>query len=213
MATKRTIYIERSSNYEFSDLDQLLRKMPEWVSPRIYWNDKKHIDQMMKDLSYNEYYREILKNNMVSEVIRLLVKDTPLLGCLIDKQMLEQAVQSVKDEMEPYTVVRLPRNAELSVGSHIYKGVDDLKSRNKIPGAGVNSRMLLFPCFDSSDYAYENRYYYNFWFCEKQSEEWQAVCDLIVPLGEYCFINKNLSLDTLPLVYYKDDSKTMLYAY
>lgn len=57
-------------------------------------------------------------------------------------------------------IVRLGKNCVLHIMGHTFHGIEEVMSwKGKSPV--VLERSKLFPCFDSYDYANENRYYYH----------------------------------------------------
>ncbi|WP_195660086.1 hypothetical protein [Bacteroides nordii] len=211
--SKRTIYVDRYSNYKFSCLEDLLLRLPQGEAVEKYRRDKFYIRQLMVDLSHSSYYRPILKENNAEYVMEVLTQDAPSFKRLISDHTLLSVIEKVKESMGSYSVIRLSCDAEIVVNSHVYRGIFDLKSQGRNSDSSVSSRCQLFPCFDSSDYMYENRYYRNFWFCMQDSEEWKTISTLKEPSGEYCFLNEALPSEALPMVYYKDEDKTMLFAF
>lgn len=70
-----------------------------------------------------------------------------------------------------------------------------------------------YPCFDSSDYAYENRTYQNYVLRSRPITEsdMKKLSDLPSHFDE-CRISEDIPSDMLPLVYYRGDGNTMIVA-
>lgn len=80
------------------------------------------------------------------------------------------------------------KNKAFSVGNRQYRGICSLRS-----GLLVIHEAKLYPCFDSSDYLYENRYYHWFLFCSS--------------LKQAAALRKQIGNHTLPLYQYADPSQ------
>lgn len=83
-----------------------------------------------------------------------------------------------------------------------------------IQGIHVLEIYQRFPCFDSYDYAYEDRYFRNFFFSEKpftQQEITRIAC--MERGGMLEFISDEMPDWSLPAIYYVDESDTMIVAY
>lgn len=210
--SEKVIYTDGYPNYMFSCLENLLLRSPEEKSVEEYWHEGYYTECLVKNLSHSVYYRKILKENSVEDVLDIWMKDAPSLKLLISRYALSAAIKNMKENMGNATIIRLPRDAEFTVKGHVYRGVNDLKRQANIPDSSVIDRSHLFPCFDSSDYMYENRYFHNFWFC-KQDPEMSEQITLLRDQGGHCFLNENLPQEALPMVYYADEEKTLLFGY
>ena len=115
---------------------------------------------------------------------------------------------------------QISSDCTLSICGVVFEGIDAIKDywRNQTDGSQpyIIERSLRFPCFDSSDYAYENRYFWNFLICHsKQDAEKKAKSmeQLEVVGGNSRLVSENLPADMRPMVYYEDDSTFMILAY
>lgn len=69
-----------------------------------------------------------------------------------------------------------------------------------------------YPCFDSSDSAYEDRSYWNFVFAKSEGEL-QLKIDLIktlTPIHNYCKLHKDTPKSLLPMAYWEGDTNSPL---
>ena len=110
-------------------------------------------------------------------------------------------------------IVRLSKNCVLHIMGRAFHGIEDIMSwKGKEPVILEKSKM--FPCFDSYDYASENRFYHNFLFCKdkEDAKEKGPVYDAI-PRCYGCVINRAYPESLRPLVYYGDGSDTMILLY
>lgn len=114
---------------------------------------------------------------------------------------------------EESKVVRLDKNCKIHVMGHTFHGIEEIMSwKGKEPV--ILEKSKLFPCFDSYDYASENRFYHNFLFCknEEDANEKRPIYDAI-PRGYGCVIDRRYPENLRPLVYYGDESNEMLLFY
>ncbi len=110
-------------------------------------------------------------------------------------------------------IVRLNKNCKIHIMGHTFHGIEDIMSwRGTEPI--ILEKSKLFPCFDSYDYASENRFYRNYLFCknEEDANEKRPVYDAI-PRGYGCVIDRRYPEHLRPLVYYADESKEMTVFY
>ena len=89
-----------------------------------------------------------------------------------------------------------------------FYGVEELLkyARNKEPKDGVYIEMdsERYPCFDSSDYAYEDRSYCNFVFGRSKGEVMEKMKKLVCRRphdGIYCKLTRELA----PMIYWRGD--------
>ena len=114
---------------------------------------------------------------------------------------------------EESKIVRLDKNCKIHVMGHTFHGIEEIRTwKGKEPV--ILERSKLFPCFDSYDYASENRFYRNFLFCknEEDANEKRPVYDAI-PRGYGCVIDRKYPEHLRPLIYYADESNEMLLFY
>lgn len=197
----------------FSCLENLLLRLHRKNPAEEDWRHSFNKERLVKDLSHSVYYRRILKENSVEDVLNLLMQDAPSLELLKGRPALIGAIREVKKNMGEATIIRLPWNAEIVVDGRVYRGIDSLKGYAKMPDSPVLCRSQRFPCFDSSDYMYEKRYYRNFWFCKQDPEMSELISSLEEPRFNYCFLKENLRKEAFPMVYYVDEEKTLLFGY
>lgn len=84
----------------------------------------------------------------------------------------------------------------------------------RIPGLHVLEIYERYPCFDSSDYAYEDRYYRNFFFSDKSftnEEITRLAC--MKRRGNLEFISDMMPDWALPAVYYVGERDKMIVSY
>lgn len=78
----------------------------------------------------------------------------------------------------------------------------------------ILEKYKFFPCFDSYDYASENRFYHNFLFCDdKNDAAIKKVSFDAIPKTYGCIVDQNYPKDLRPLVYYADESDCMTVYY
>ncbi len=86
--------------------------------------------------------------------------------------------------------------------------------RRPIPGLHVLEIYERYPCFDSSDYAYENRYFRNFFFSEKPftPEDIRTITELD-RRGNLEFFSDKMPEITIPSAYYVGEGNTIICAF
>jgi len=71
-------------------------------------------------------------------------------------------------------IIEVEKDRAISVYGVCFNGVDELRkvalSKKQKDGIYVGIKLERYPCFDSSDYAYENRYYTHFVFARSKKE-------------------------------------------
>ena len=77
----------------------------------------------------------------------------------------------------------------------------------------VGELWVPYPCFDSDDYANENRTYQNFVFRERPitQDDMKRLSELPSNSNE-CRISEDIPAEMLPLAYYVGDGSTMMVA-
>lgn len=92
-----------------------------------------------------------------------------------------------------------------------------ISSRNpveRIPGLHILEVYEGYPCFDSSDYAYENRFYQNFFFSDKPfSREQINRIAFMKRVGCLEFITEEMPEWALPCAYYRGEGDKIIYAF
>lgn len=105
-------------------------------------------------------------------------------------------------------MIEVNKERRIEVYGVCFSGVSELKkvalSRNPKNGVYVGVQMERYPCFDSSDYAYENRYYTHFVFARSKGEL-ELKLDAINNPGKYKDIDKRGTI-LAPMVYWNGDT-------
>lgn len=130
------------------------------------------------------------------------------------------AIQSfIVPEIVQLNILSLPVGCTLSVGGMVFEGIEGIMDyvRTQTEGSSpyIVERSQRFPCFDSSDYAYENRYFRNFLICHSKQEA-DIKAKKMTQLregGNFCLVNNNLSADMRPMLYYQDEDRSMTLAF
>jgi hypothetical protein len=211
---EKTIYVNRYHRIEYSSLEDMLANLD---IENDYIDDIGHDNFYIKNrivdnLAYSRYYRRLLRENDADTVVSLLAKESPTLAAHVDLAMLKAGISKRKKGMADFDIVRLPVTADVVVNGVTYHGKDDLKRASRNPQSGVCNRWEGFPCFDSYDYADENRCYNNYCFCTKESNMWQKVSKMEPQNGDFCLIGERMPKAVLPMVYVNDEAKTLLLA-
>ena len=105
-------------------------------------------------------------------------------------------------------MIEVNKERKIEVYGVCFSGVSELKrvalSKNTRNGVYVGVQMERYPCFDSSDYAYENRYYTHFVFAHS-NEELELKLDVLNNPGKCKGIDKRESI-LAPMVYWHGDT-------
>lgn len=106
-----------------------------------------------------------------------------------------------------HTIIKIAHNKTIKVFGVTFHGIEEVieYARKGIPKEGVyvGKDFERYPCFDSSDYAYENRYYWNFVFAQSEEELKKKVNTLILRKPEANY--KKLTDELAPMVYWEGD--------
>ena len=114
---------------------------------------------------------------------------------------------------------QIPSDCTLSICGVVFEGIDAIKdywlSQTDSSQPYIIERSKRFPCFDSEDYATEWRFYRNFLICHSKQEADKKAKDMeqLRESSNFCLVNKNLPADMRPMVYYMDESTSMILAY
>lgn len=114
---------------------------------------------------------------------------------------------------------RIPWGCTLSIGGVVFEGIEALMDywRNQTDDSQpyIIDRSRLFPCFDAEDYATERRFYRNFLICHSKQEADKKAESMEQLRGRsnFCLVNNSLPANLRPMVYYEDESTSMVVAY
>ncbi len=107
------------------------------------------------------------------------------------------------------TMKKYKNNEPIEVLGVSFNGVKDMieHARNRIPkdGVYVGEDSELYPCFDSEDSMYENRYFTNLVFAESQDEVDRKLEVLWGMSQLTCNYNK-LTAELHPMAYWEGDT-------
>lgn len=85
--------------------------------------------------------------------------------------------------------------------------------KTRIPGLHVLEIYQRYPCFDSSDYAYEDRFYRNYFFLEKPFTKADIIrLAEMKRVGNLEYIADEMPEQALPSVYYVGEGNDMIVA-
>ena len=130
------------------------------------------------------------------------------------------AIQSfIVPENTQMKVLTLPKDCSLSVGGMVFEGIDEIQNyvytQTESSQPYIIERSQLFPCFDYEDFANENRYFRNFLICRSMQEanEKNMKMKLLNEGNNFNLVNNDLPADMRPMVYYRDESASMILAF
>lgn len=139
----------------------------------------------------------------------------------------------MKDNM----IITVAIDEPVMIEGHIFRDIDDIRDavgprasieymsrndlqiyfdtpRKSIEGMHVLELYCSYPCFDSSDYAYESRFYRNFFFSKEKFT--RAKIEQIAKLPQranHRMVNEDLPEWARPAVYYVGEGRYMEVAY
>jgi len=124
---------------------------------------------------------------------------------IIDNWLTKRADMEVADyDIQAYLI-----DQTFMVAGHIFDGLQDLKHQvgNDLGDVYIQEECELYPCFDSSDYKYEDRYYQYYFFrpCPKIEDG-----KLEIPRSGSLDHSESLPMQQLPLVYYQGEGQHLL---
>ncbi len=104
---------------------------------------------------------------------------------------------------------RQKNNETINVLGTSFNGVRDMieHARKRMPkdGVYVGEDSLHYPCFDSGDYLYENRYYTNLVFA-KSPEELDKKLGILKRMSQLSYNYNKLTGKLHPMAYWEGDS-------
>lgn len=133
--------------------------------------------------------------------------------CNVDPLLVPEAVQ--------HKLLRLADNCSLSILGHVFEGAEGLKDyvreQSDSSRPYILDRCQRFPCFDAEDYANEYRFYRNFLVCRDKQEadknKKTKQMEQLSHFSDFCLVSNDLPDSMRPMVYYKDESMSMMLAY
>lgn len=107
----------------------------------------------------------------------------------------------------------IQKHVEMSLYKSYLKGKAYEREPERACDVHVGEMWMPYPCFDSEDYANENRTYQNFIFRQQPitQDDMRRLSELPAK-GNECRISDNVPTDMLPMVYYIGDGDTLLLA-
>lgn len=104
---------------------------------------------------------------------------------------------------------RFKNNETIEVLGASFNGVKDMieHARKRIPkdGVYVGEDSQHYPCFDSEDYMYENRYFTNLVFA-KSSNDLDKKLDILERMGQLSSNYNKLTVELHPMAYWEGDT-------
>lgn len=158
-----------------------------------------------------------------SETERFIGKLTTGDGSVMKTRITKLGIVAIQSFIVPEIVqmnmLPLPVGCTLSVRGMVFEGIDAImdywRTQTDTSQPYIIERSSRFPCFDSSDYAYENRFYRNFLICHSKQEADMKAKEMtqLREGGNFCLVNNNLSVDMRPMLYYRDEDTSMTLAF
>ena len=156
----------------------------------------------------------------VEQSVADVIKDD---GSSVRKRIEKEGISTTDPLMIPskiqQQVIRVTDNCTLSVGGHVFEGIEGLKGYLREQTDKSRPYLLIrherFPCFDAYDYANEHRFYINILICKDKQEADKKTkrFEALTAGSNFCLVNNDLPDDMRPMAYYMDESMTMDIAY
>lgn len=112
----------------------------------------------------------------------------------------------------------IPNDSDVTVYGVTFHGIEDLLNHaiNKQPkdGVYVGEVSKHYPCFDSSDYAYETRFYWNIFFAKSPDElkrKQEKLENEVETRLNYRKLSDATPADVMPVIYYEGDTNDPLW--
>ena len=212
---EKVIYFNDACPTTFSCLESLLTQSDfNKQLPETYWHDSFNLKyHIVECLQFSPYYRKLIQGNTIDELIKILSDDAPSLTHYVDIDLLTKELKNLKKNISDFVLEKIPVDTKLLINGTTYNGARSLKTASLEKVASISNRWEPFPCFDSYDYANENRRYNNYCFCSKDSDQWKEVEKLKLQDSNFCLVGEGLPKELLPMVYVNDEYKLMIYAH
>lgn len=144
---------------------------------------------------------------------------------VIVKASISDTVEILGQKVEGYKAIRKAVEYSTSPGSTMIDGrgkevvfdkpyISSCNPVLRIPGLHILEVYQLYPCFDSSDYAYEDRFFRNFFFSERPfTHEQINRIAFMKRVGNLEFIRDEMPEWAFPCAYYKGEGDEIIYAF
>lgn len=87
--------------------------------------------------------------------------------------------------------------------------ISTIAPKNRIQNVHVLEILQRYPCFDSSDYAYEDRYFTNYFFSEQPFTKDVIFKLALLPYKGICELDINELPESFPHIYYVGEGENM----
>ena len=181
---------------------------------------------------FNVNMRDAMRNMGVEKVIVQLRTIAPENQCLeaCFKRFLANYPDGYLGDMD---IQMYGIGDDVEILGHVFHGLDDIRAHcgkllrcrcdendtpsrikaHKQDGFCVGELYESYPCFDSSDFMYENRSYQNFVIRDRLVTDKEMLRITRLPMrSNYRLVTEEMPLDALPMVYYEGDGGMMLVA-
>lgn len=188
----------------------------------VFYDDKFIVEHYSSHL-FGRFDESVNTEAFRQETKKLVVKIISDDCKTIKKRIEEEGISNIDPLLIPKNVqrkvLRLADNCTLSILGQTFEGAEGLKDyvREQTDSSQpyILDRCQLFPCFDAEDYANEYRFYRNFLICcDKQEADNKAKqMEQLSHFSNFCLVSSELPDDMRPMVYYADESMTLMLAY
>ena len=189
----------------------------------VFYNDKYVMEHYVSLNSFDRFDNIVASDSFLEETKKMVMENISDEFKSVKKRIESEGISNIDSLLVPREVQRkvlcLADNCTLSILGQVFEGVEGLKDYVKEQTDSstpyILDRCRLFPCFDAEDYATEYRFYRNFLICKDKQEADNKVMQMekLPHFCDFCLVSNELADEMRPMIYYKDESSTMMLAY
>lgn len=195
-----------------------------WTCLKLFtfYDEKYMIDNYLAGI-LGPFSKNVASDEFRTETLKYIERVTCDDGKKIKRNISDDGISAIRSFIVPeklqMKLLRLPLDCIISIGDATFDGIDAIRAymRNQTNSSRpyIVDRCELFPCFDAEDYANENRFYRNYFFFASKQEADKKVSKIahLHSSINCCLANDSLPADMRPMVYYMDESASMILAY
>ncbi len=206
MKTRKLIFEDYEQGVWYSLDDAVKFRVAKGYISTLYYS-------IIQIIEYNVCYRDYLRDNGIDALIELLIEEAPILSeyqdALARVKMWGENPKCIGD----YDIQCCHINSQFELFGNVFEGLNDLLTSYKDKGIYLNSKKDRYPCFDSYDYASEDRYYANYFLSDSPFTDEQIAEHSKLPYSScYNKATEELQPRHLPMIYYKGEGSYMYLA-
>lgn len=182
-------------------------------------------DFILHNVGLRNVLREIGAAQLVAELRKIIEP-----SAMLDTMMKRFETKWIDKPIADFDIQVYPIATKVNICGHTFDGLEEIQRLTEISGTGYLNQYITkkdigcedvhvgqiyqrYPCFDSSDYAYENRYYQNYLIRKEAISEQDVYKALAMKSqGNEKRVHELTPAKMLPMVYYKGEGGFMLIA-